>query len=132
MTIVSANQLLIAAGNKQEADRFFAPGYVAHVTDRELTGGPEWVRRYVGMLHDAFADLEVTVEVLAEAEDRVAWLRTVTGTQTGSFMGFPATDRRIVWQDMVVSRFRQGLIVEEWVVSDLAERLLRARKHGPS
>ncbi len=29
---------------------------------------------------------------------------------------------------MVVSRFRDGLIAEEWVISDLAERLLLARK----
>jgi len=29
---------------------------------------------------------------------------------------------------MVPSRFDAGLIAEEWMVSDLAERLLRARK----
>jgi hypothetical protein len=37
--------------------------------------------------------------------------------------------RRIVWRDMVTSRFRDGLIAEEWAISDLAERLLLARKH---
>lgn len=30
--------------------------------------------------------------------------------------------------DMVTSRFRDGKIAEEWVISDLAERLLLARK----
>jgi hypothetical protein len=29
---------------------------------------------------------------------------------------------------MVVSRFERGLIAEEWVVTDLAEQLLMARK----
>jgi hypothetical protein len=29
---------------------------------------------------------------------------------------------------MVTSRFRDGLIAEDWVISDLAERLLLARK----
>ena len=30
---------------------------------------------------------------------------------------------------MVTSEFRDGRIDEEWVVTDLAERLLLARKH---
>ncbi|MCL4865617.1 MAG: ester cyclase [Gemmatimonadales bacterium] len=43
-------------------------------------------------------------------------------------MGFPATGRPIVWRDMVTSRFVDGRIVEDWSISDLAERLLLARK----
>jgi predicted ester cyclase len=43
-------------------------------------------------------------------------------------MGFPATGRRVVWRDMIVSRFVDGVIAEDWVVTDLAERLLLARK----
>ena len=57
-----------------------------------------------------------------------SWQRTHRGTHKGDFRGFPATGRRIVWRDMIVTRFRGGLIAEEWAISDLAERLLRARK----
>lgn len=127
-TIEAANETVVRSGDGAQADQFFAPGYVAHVTGRDLTGGPDAVRRFVRTLHDAFSELAVTVEVLAETDDRVAWLRTFAGMQRGRFMGFPATDRRLVWRDMVVSRFRQGLIEEEWVVTDLVERLLLARK----
>jgi hypothetical protein len=35
-----------------------------------------------------------------------------------------------MWRDMVTSRFEGGLIVEDWVISDLAEQLLRARKRS--
>jgi hypothetical protein len=63
-----------------------------------------------------------------EGEDRVAWQRTLRGIQQGDYKGFPATGRLIVWRDMVTSRFRDGLIAEDWVITDLAERLLRARK----
>jgi hypothetical protein len=44
------------------------------------------------------------------------------------FQGFPATARKIVWRDMIVSRFADGRFLEEQVVTDLAERLLRARR----
>jgi predicted ester cyclase len=80
------------------------------------------------MIQRAFSELQVEVEILVEGEDRVAWQRTVHGTQSGEFMGFPASERQIVWRDTVISRFRDGMIVEDWSITDLAERLLRARK----
>lgn len=66
--------------------------------------------------------------MLVEGEDRVAWQRTLRGTHQGPFRGFPASGRRIVWREMLTSAFRDGRIAEDWLVSDLAERLLLARK----
>ncbi len=78
------------------------------------------------MLQRAFPDLDVEVAVLLEGEDRVAWQRTLQGTHQGDYMGFRPSGSRIVWRDMLTSRFRDGLIAEEWAISDLAEQLLRA------
>lgn len=127
-TIRAANDALVAGRRLDAVEEFFAPAYVAHGTGRDLTGGPGAVRRFVGMLHEAFSNLEVDVQILVESGDRVAWQRTLRGTQSGSFMGFPATDRTVEWRDMVTSRFEDGMIAEDWVVTDLAEHLLRARK----
>jgi len=80
------------------------------------------------MVHGAFSSLQVEVDVLVQDADRVAWQRRCVGRQDGSFQGFPATGRETVWRDMIVSRFHDGRIAEEWVVTDLAERLMRARK----
>lgn len=107
---------------------FFAPDYIAHVTDEDMTGGHDAIRRILGTVHRAFADLEVGVEILVEGKDRVGWQRKVRGTHKGDFKGFPATGRPIVWRDMVASRFSDGLIAEDRVITDLAERLLLARK----
>ena len=59
---------------------------------------------------------------------RIAWQRTLRATHKGDYMGFPATGKKLVWRDMVTSRFQDGLIQEDWVITDLAEQLLRARK----
>ena len=128
VTIQGANQDLIAKGAVDAIARYFTPDYVAHLTDRDLPGGHAGIRRFLDMLRSSFPDLSVEVEILVEAKDRVAWQRTLRGKHTGEFMGFPATGRRVVWRDMITSRFRDGLIAEEWAVSDLAERLLLARK----
>jgi steroid delta-isomerase-like uncharacterized protein len=107
---------------------FVAPDYVAHLTKQDITGGHDAIRRVLGMYRRAFTDLRIEIEILVEAKDRVTWQRTIRGTHTGSFKGFPATDRAVVWREMVTSQFRDGLIVEDWFITDLAERLLLARK----
>ena len=126
--IQAAHSALFADANMDAIGEFFASDYVAHVTDRAINGGHDFVRKFLGMLHSAFPDLEADVEILLESDDRVAWQRTLKGTHEGAFMGFPASGRPLVWRDMVTSRFRDGLIAEDWSISDLAERLLLARK----
>jgi len=39
-------------------------------------------------------------------------------------MGIPASEKKIKWKEMVVSRFEGDKIAEEWVVSELAGQLL--------
>lgn len=126
--IEAANSTVFTGRNADALGDFFAADYVAHLT--EADGGLDAIRRFVGMLFSAFPDVSIEIEVLVEGEDRVAWQRTLRGIQEGEFMGFPASGREITWRDMVTSRFDEGLIVEEWVITDLAERLLRARTPG--
>jgi len=125
--IREANSAILTDRRLEAVGEFFAPDYVAHVTDRDAEVGLDEIRGFIGMLHGAFPDIEVEVEILVEGENRVAWQRTLHGTHQGDFMGFPACGRRIVWRDMVVNRFHDGLIAEDWAITDLAERLLRAR-----
>lgn len=127
-TIQAANAALLVAGDLAAVSEFFTPDYVAHITDRDQKGGHAWVRRYLRMIRRAFPDVQVEVEVLVQGKQRVAWQRTLRGTQRGDFAGFPATGKRIVWRDMITSQFRDARFAEDWVVTDLAERLLRARK----
>ena len=125
--IEAANSELMANGHLDAVGEFFATDYVGHGTDKDLRGHGA-IRRFIGMYRRAFPDLQVDVQILVTAKDRVAWQRTLRATHKSDFKGFPATGRRIVWRDMVTSRFRDGLIAEDWVITDLAERLLLARK----
>lgn len=126
--IRDANSILIEDGALDAVSRFFAEDYVVHLTERDLTGGHDVVRKVLTQLRKAFPDVRVEVEILLESEDRVAWLRTLRGTHKGAYQGFPATGRALVWRDLLTTQFRDGLIAEEWFASDLAEQLLRSRK----
>jgi predicted ester cyclase len=125
--IQEANSKLLIKGDLDAVGEFFTPDYVAHGTDQVLAGHGG-IRRFLNMLQRGFSNLQVEIDILVEGKDRIAWQRTLRGTQQGDYMGFPATGREVVWRDMVTSQFRDGMIAEDWVITDLAERLLLARK----
>ncbi len=127
-TIEAANRVLIIEGSLGQVADFFTVDYVAHVTGRDLARGYEVVKQVVRAYRAAFSELELTIEVLVKAKNRIAWQRTFKAIHTGPFKGFPASHRPMVWRDMITSEFRDGRIAEEWVVTDLAEQLLLARK----
>lgn len=126
--IQAANTALYVEGNFDAIAEFFTPNYIAHFTDHDLPLGHDRIAKAIDSYRQAFSDLQVDVEILVHSQDRVAWQRTLRGTHTGKFKGFPASQRKIVWRDMVTSRFENAQIAEEWIVTDLAERLLMSRK----
>jgi len=121
--IQRANEELLNKGNLELAQEIFAPTYVAHVAEGDIEGGPDAIKAFVTSLRTAFPDLEVEVEILATEGDRVVWLRTHRGTHQGEYLGVPASGRLITWREMIVTRYEEGKIAEEWGVSDLAENL---------
>jgi predicted ester cyclase len=128
--IQDANATLIASGKLNEVEKYFTSDYVVHLTDKTLSSGHSTVQNVLSALIRAFSNIEVKVEILLEGADRIAWQRTMTATHSGAFKGFSASGRKIVWRDMVVSKFDGGLIKEEWLSTDLAEQLLISRKHS--
>lgn len=118
-----ANEELLEKGNLELVDELFTPGYVVHVGGQDIEG-PDFVKRFISDLRSAFPDLEVTVAPLLEAGDRVAFQRTVKGTHQGEIRGVSPTGRTVEWRTMIISRFDDGKIAEEWGVSDLAEQLI--------
>jgi predicted ester cyclase len=112
---------------KGKAD-FFTTDYVAHVTGQDFAGGHNVVKKIVQAYRRAFSNIEVEIEILVKAKNRITWQRTLRVKQTGAFKGFPATNRTIIWRDMIASEFRDGLIAEDCVVTDLAEKLLLTRR----
>lgn len=128
--ILSATSVLFRDGKFEAIGRYFSPDYAVHTAGQDLRCSPKLIQSAIELYRDAFPDLLVDVQFFIESEDSVSWQRTMRATHTGAFKGFPPTGQPIVWREMVVSRFCNSLIVEEWVVTDLAEQLLFARKAG--
>ena len=61
-----------------------------------------------------FPDLVLTLDDIFGEDDLVASRWTLRGTHTEEWFGTPATGKSADWAGVVLSRFEDGKIAEEW------------------
>jgi steroid delta-isomerase-like uncharacterized protein len=98
-----------------------APDLVMHLAElpEPMRGRETWQQGFE-LIKRAFPDLEAQIDDVAAADDRVAVRVSFRGTHSGEFQGIPATGRRIHYVSHEFYRVEDGLIVEEWICSDMA------------
>jgi steroid delta-isomerase-like uncharacterized protein len=79
----------------------------------------EATRAFYAMLVAAFPDASVTVHDTVAEGDRIVLRYSLYGTHRGEFMGIPATGRSIDVPLQTILRFRDGRIVERWLIADM-------------
>jgi predicted ester cyclase len=107
-------------GRKLEAlDELIADNYVEHTRVPEgWPEGREALRQAIAAILDAFPDFHYTIEDELGEGDKVVHRLTATGTQTGEFLGMPATGKRASWSEMHIGRVEGGKFVEHWANVD--------------
>jgi steroid delta-isomerase-like uncharacterized protein len=99
--------------------KWFAPDFVDHVEIPGMPDGVQGVTARHAMLFAAMPDIHITVhEVIAEGDVTAARF-TITGTDSGGFMGMPASGKPVTVTGMDFMRFRDELIVEHWGEMDM-------------
>jgi steroid delta-isomerase-like uncharacterized protein len=95
-----------------------ADEYYDHQSDRAMSVND--VICHAMALHDAFADLSVTLDDMIAESDRVAVRATWRGEHVGMFRGVAPTGKRFSFTGMVFWRVRAGQIAERWAEVDFA------------
>ena len=67
----------------------------------------------------AFPDLELEIEDVMEAGDKVVVRWSVTATHTGDALGFPATGRRVQFNGMTWVHLHNGKFAQGWQSSNI-------------
>jgi len=93
-----------------------ADDYFDHQTGRAMSAND--VICHAMALHDAFADLSVTLADMIAEGDRVAVRATWRGVHAGTFRGLPPTGKSFVFTGMVFWRVRDGRVAERWAEID--------------
>ena len=105
-------------GRFDKLEEIYGPGFVAHSASSDYTleednaSGKEWRK--------AFPDLEVTVLRTTAEGDLVAVHWRATGTNSVAAAGTPGKGKKTDVQGMTFFRFKEGRIVEEWSLIDMA------------
>jgi len=110
---------LINAGDINGFVDLLADDFVEHEVTPGLAPTKEGVKQFFTMYVAAFPDLRFTADDILPSGDKVVARVTVTGTNTGDFMGMPATGKSVSVQLIDIIRFGDdGLAHEHWGVVD--------------
>ncbi|MFI0976277.1 ester cyclase [Streptomyces sp. NPDC021093] len=83
-----------------------------------LHGRAIW-RHGAEAMWEGFPDLQIDVEDMFEADDKVAVRIRFRGTHRGTFQGIPPTDRQVSFRSVEIYRIEGDRIAEEWVAPDM-------------
>jgi predicted ester cyclase len=99
-------------------DKYWATDLVSHwLGDRTLNGLQAWKDGMAGFFN-AFPDARFTLDDLFFCGDKGVWRGTWRGTQSADWEGIAATGRTATWTVIIIGRFADGKLVEDWVEYD--------------
>ncbi len=103
------------------ADAIFADDCITHqmrsgVPIEAVPRGPQVTKEHVTSWIASFPDLHFSIEQMLSEGDRVVTQLLMEGTQQGTWLGIPASGKKIQIRMFTVHRVAQGKIVEDWVL----------------
>ena len=113
-----ALEQVCARGDFAAAEGLYSPRFVDHVNDLDYHGH-KGIRESVGLYMRVFSDLRVDVVDQVSEGDRGVSRWVAEGTNRG---------RRVQLKGITISRFENGMIAEDWSISDSLSLL---RQLGP-
>lgn len=112
---------LINQGNLAVIGELFDPDF--ETTTQQGTMDLAGFRAFVEGWRAAFPDLKCEVADLIAEGDNVAWSVRATGTQSGEFMGIPATGRSVDFGSLNIGTFKDGRAYRHRVLMDIGTML---------
>jgi steroid delta-isomerase-like uncharacterized protein len=105
-------------GKLELIDELVADDFVEHEALPGMPTDREAPRVFIGMMREAFPDLNATVEDMVVEGNTVAVRSRMSGTHKGEFMGIPPTGNKFDIEAMDVIRYRNGKVCAHWGVTD--------------
>ncbi len=116
---------LIEKRNLDAVEEVFSPDYTVHMSKKDYLGY-NCIKKWVKDLNKYLTDLKVVnIEFLHQNDDVIVWKRQMKGRIRPSDNTSQKAGKILKWSDMIVSKFQNGKIAEEWVVSEFLGELIR-------
>ncbi|MGB5753397.1 MAG: ester cyclase [Thermoanaerobaculia bacterium] len=120
--IVRNTHAALAKGDFESFKAAIGPNYVRHCQAmppglQELRGTDEFFA-FLEEFVAAVPDYTDTLSQMIADGDRVAYVSTMSGVQTGPMGDLPATGKEFTLVNIIIQRLENGKIVETWVSWD--------------
>lgn len=110
-------------GNLAFCDELFIEDAVEHQAGNPQ--GRDGVKAVISTLRNGFSDFHIEIEDIVDADGTVWFRNRATGTNDGSFMGFPPSGRTVDITVYDQVRIENGRVVEHWGVPDRLESAMQ-------
>jgi steroid delta-isomerase-like uncharacterized protein len=122
MEVVRGAHAALQSGDLEGFKAAIAPNYIRHCQAmppglQELHGTEEFFA-FIEEFIDAVPEYDETITQMIAHEDRVAYISTMTGVQTGPMGDFPATGNEFTLVNIIIQRLEDGKVAETWVSWD--------------
>ncbi len=122
MAIVRKTHADLANGDMEAFKAALAPNYVRHCQAmppgfQELQGTEKFISFLEEFISAVPGYRDSLSEMIAQG-DKVAYISTMTGTQTGPLGELPASGRTFTVVNIIIQRLEDGTIAETWVSWD--------------
>jgi steroid delta-isomerase-like uncharacterized protein len=101
-------------GNLAPFDEVFAPSYRSHLSGEDKAA----LRQAIEKTRLAFPDLHITIDDQIVEGDKVVTRWTARGTHQGTYLGVPATGKKLEQTGIVIAQVAGGKIIAEWTRAD--------------
>ncbi len=101
-------------GNATIIDELMAPDFVDHHLPPGVPPNAEGHKAWLQVARAGFPDIHIAIEDMIAEGDKVVVRTTVTGTQTGAFMGIPPSGKAVRVGAIGITRIADGKFVEYW------------------
>jgi steroid delta-isomerase-like uncharacterized protein len=109
---------VINGGNVGLVDELTAPDFMEHQTPPGMPPTREGLKTGLTSFRAAFPDLHYTTQDEIAERDRVVTRATAHGTMKSDFAGMPASGKSATWEEIHITRYRDGKAVEHRGVVD--------------
>lgn len=111
---------VVNKGHFELIDQLWAKSLVWHGASLgEIRGIDAYKKVMKSAAGSSFSDMHLDIKDIIASGDKVVVHFTNSGTNTGSFLGQPATGKHATWEGIGIYRMDNGKIAEAWFVEDI-------------
>ena len=113
-TVHKLYEEILNTGKLELLSQIIAVGYIGPRDIKGAAGFAETIRPVLL----AFPDIKWTIEDLIAEGDKVVARWVWTGTNTGSFAGFPPSNKQVTHHAISIFQFNGDKIIKGWMIAD--------------